>query len=90
MANTPSARKVVRKIITRTKINQSRRSRVRTFIRKFEDALRYSDKVAAQDSFRLLEPEVMRAVNKGVIHRNNAARKISRLSKRLRAFCALP
>jgi len=88
MANTPSAKKAVRKIAARTEVNKARRSRVRTFIRKFEDAVAHGDKGAAQEAFRAVEPEVMRAVSKGVIHKNTASRKISRLSKRLKGLGA--
>lgn len=86
MANTRSARKAMRKIAAHTKINKARRSRVRTFIRKFDDALSGEDKASAEAAFKNLEPEIMRAVSKGVFHKNTAARKISRLSKRLKAF----
>lgn len=88
MANTPSAKKAVRKIAARTEVNKARRSRVRTFIRKFEDAVSHGDKATAQDAFRAVEPEVMRAVSKGVLHKNTAARKISRLSRRLKGLNA--
>ncbi|AQS41854.1 MAG: 30S ribosomal protein S20 [Candidatus Tokpelaia hoelldobleri] len=88
MANTASAKKAVRKIAARTEVNKARRSRVRTFIRKFEEAVVKGDKDAAQVAFKVVEPEVMRAVGKGVIHKNTAARKVSRLSKRLKALLA--
>lgn len=88
MANTPSAKKAVRKTVARTEVNKARRSRIRTFIRKFEDAVTHGDKGAAQEAFRAVEPEVMRAVSKGVIHKNTASRKISRLSKRLKGLGA--
>lgn len=88
MANTPSAKKAVRKIAARTEINKSRRSRVRTFIRKLEDALTAGDQGAAQAAFKIAEPELMRAVTKGVVHKNTAARKVSRLAKRVKALSA--
>ncbi len=88
MANTPSAKKAVRKIAARTAVNKSRRSRVRSFIRKVEDALLAGDKVAAQAAFVAAEPELMRAVTKGVIHKNTASRKVSRLSKRVQSLTA--
>ncbi len=88
MANTPSAKKAVRKIAARTAVNKSRRSRVRTFIRKVEEALLAGDKVAAQAAFVAAEPELMRAVTKGVIHKNTASRKVSRLSKRVQSLTA--
>ncbi|WP_455477129.1 30S ribosomal protein S20 [Bartonella sp. B41] len=86
MANTPSARKAVRKIVARTQVNKARRSRVRTFMRKFDDALAGGDKVSAEIAFKNFEPEIMRAVSKGVFHKNAAARKVSRLAKRLKAL----
>lgn len=88
MANTPSAKKAVRKIARKTAINKNRRSRVRTFIRKVEEALAAGDREAAAAAFRVAEPELMRAAGKGVLHRNMAARKVSRLSSRLKALPA--
>ena len=88
MANTPSAKKAVRKIEARTEVNKSRRSRVRTFIRKFDDAVALGDKVAAQAAFQAAEPEMMRAVSRGVIHKNTASRKVSRLAKQLKGMTA--
>jgi small subunit ribosomal protein S20 len=88
MANTPSAKKAVRKIAARTEVNKARRSRVRTFLRKFEDAVASGDKTAAEAAFKAAEPEVMRAATKGVVHKNTASRKISRLAKRLKAMAA--
>ncbi|MGH6763273.1 MAG: 30S ribosomal protein S20 [Phyllobacterium sp.] len=88
MANTPSAKKAARKIEARTEVNKARRSRVRTFLRKFEDAVTSGDQQAAQAAFAVAEPEVMRAASKGIIHKNTAARKVSRLAKRLKALTA--
>lgn len=88
MANTPSAKKAVRKITARTEINKSRRSRVRTFIRKVEDAVLSGDKEAAIVAFKAAEPELMRAASKGVIHKNTASRKVSRLAARVKAISA--
>ncbi|PRD44193.1 30S ribosomal protein S20 [Phyllobacterium phragmitis] len=88
MANTPSAKKAVRKIVARTEVNKARRSRVRTFLRKFDDAVASGDKTAAQAAFRAAEPEMMRAASKGVVHKNTASRKVSRLAKRLKALTA--
>ncbi|BBL52847.1 30S ribosomal protein S20 [Bartonella quintana] len=86
MANTPSAQKAVRKVAARTQINRARRSRVRAFMRKFYDALAGGDKASAEVAFKNFEPEIMRAVSKGVFHKNTAARKVSRLAKRLKAL----
>lgn len=88
MANTSSAKKAVRKIEARTEVNKSRRSRVRTFIRKFDDAVAAGDQAAAQAAFKIAEPEMMRAASNGVIHKNTASRKVSRLAKRLKGMAA--
>lgn len=88
MANTPSAKKAVRKIERRTEVNRSRRSRVRTYLRKLEDALAAGDASAATAAFQAAEPEIMRAVTKGVIHKNTASRKVSRLAARVKKLSA--
>ncbi len=88
MANTPSAKKAARKIERRTEVNRSRRSRVRTYLRKLEDALTAGDKASADAAFKAAEPEIMRAVTKGVLHKNTASRKVSRLAARVRKLSA--
>lgn len=88
MANTTSAQKMVRKIERRTAVNKSRRSRVRTYIKKFEQAVEAGDKANAQAALRTAESEIMRAVSKGVMHKNTASRKVSRLSKQVAAIGA--
>lgn len=88
MANTASAKKAVRKIALRTAINKSRKSRVRTFVRKVETALGAGDHAAALAALRLAEPELIRAAQKGVLHKNTASRKVSRLSIRVKALQA--
>ncbi|QGZ35784.1 30S ribosomal protein S20 [Stappia indica] len=88
MANTPSAKKAARKIERRTAINKARRSRVRTQLRKVEEAIASGDKAAATDALKVAQPELMRAVTKGVYHRNTASRKISRLSSRIKVLGA--
>ncbi|MEM9840122.1 MAG: 30S ribosomal protein S20 [Pseudomonadota bacterium] len=88
MANTTSAQKMVRKITRRTAVNKSRRSRVRTYVKKFEAAVEAGDREASQAALRTVESEMMRAVSKGVIHKNTASRKVSRLSKRIRDLSA--
>lgn len=88
MANTPSAKKAARKIERRTEVNRSRRSRVRTFLRKLEDAIATGDASAAQQAFKAAEPEIMRAVTKGVLHKNTASRKVSRLAHRVSKLSA--
>ncbi|MER0237382.1 30S ribosomal protein S20 [Fulvimarina sp. MAC8] len=84
MANTPSAKKAARKIARRTAVNTARRSRVRTFLRRVEEAIASGDKSAATEAFRAAEPEMMRASSKGVFHKNTASRKISRLAQRVK------
>jgi len=86
MANTKSAKKAVRKIATRTAVNKNRRSRMRTFVRKVEEAIQAGDKTVAQEALKTAQPEVMRCATKGILHRNTASRKISRLSARVRAL----
>ena len=86
MANTASAKKMVRKIARRTDTNKARRSRMRTFIRRVEEAIAAGDKDAANAALTAAQPEIVRAAQKGVLHRNTAARKVSRLSKRVAAL----
>ncbi|OYX11411.1 MAG: 30S ribosomal protein S20 [Rhizobiales bacterium 32-66-8] len=88
MANTPSAKKAARKIERRTEVNRARRSRVRTYLRKLEDALAAGDSATATAAFKAAEPEIMRAVTKGVLHKNTAARKVSRLAQRVSKLSA--
>jgi len=84
MANTASARKRIRQTITRTARNHARKSRMRTFVRKVEAAIATGDKTAAADAFRVAQPEMQRASGKGVVHPNTIARKLSRLSARIK------
>jgi small subunit ribosomal protein S20 len=86
MANTASAKKMVRKIERRTLVNRNRRSRIRTFIRKVDEALAKGDRAAAELALKAAEPEIMRGVTKGVLHKNTAARKVSRLARRVQAL----
>ncbi|MEQ1930206.1 MAG: 30S ribosomal protein S20 [Parvularculaceae bacterium] len=86
MANTSSAKKMVRKIARRTEVNKSRRSRVRSFIRQVEEALAAGDKKAAAAAFKSAQPELHRAVTKGVVKKETASRKLSRLSGRIKAL----
>ncbi|MGB3832304.1 MAG: 30S ribosomal protein S20 [Mesorhizobium sp.] len=88
MANTPSAKKAARKIARRAAINKNRRSRVRTYVRQVEEALAAGDKVAAETALKAAQPELMRAATKGVLHRNTASRKVSRLAQRLKTLSA--
>jgi len=86
MANTSSAKKAVRKMARKTEVNRARRSLVRTQIRKLNDAIDAGDKTAAKEAFKSVEPAIMRAVSKGVYHKNTAARTVSRLNKRVKAL----
>jgi small subunit ribosomal protein S20 len=88
MANTSSAKKAARVIARQTAVNQARRSRVRTFLRKVEEAIASGDKSAASAALKAAEPEIMRAAQKGVFHRNTASRKVSRLAHRVSALGA--
>jgi len=84
MANTPGAKKAIRKIQHRTEVNASRRSRMRTFLRKFDEALATGDAGSARTAFAQAQSELMRAVGKGVVHKNTGSRKVSRLHARLK------
>ena len=86
MANTLSAKKASRKIERRAAVNRSRRSQMRTYVRKVEEAIAAGDHGAATAAFRVAEPLVMRAAQKGIVHPNTAARKVSRLSRRINAL----
>jgi len=86
MANTKSAKKMVRKIARRVEVNKSRRSRMRTFVRKVEEAVAGGDKKVAVEALKAAEPEIMRAVSKGVVHKNTGSRKVSRLAARVKAL----
>ena len=88
MANTPGAKKAIGKIARRTEVNKARRSRVRTYLRKFEEAVSSGDANAATTAFVDAQSELMRAVRKGVVHKNTGARKVSRLAARLRALAS--
>ncbi len=86
MANTTSAKKAVRKIERRTAVNRARRSRMRTFLRKVEEALATGDAALAANALRIAEPELMRAAQQGVVHKNTASRKVSRLTARVKTL----
>jgi len=83
MPNIASSRKRVRTTTKRTAINASRKTRIRGFIRKVEDAIAKGDGKAALAALKAAEPEIMRGVSKGVLHRNTGSRKVSRLSQRV-------
>ena len=88
MAKTSSAKQAARKIEARTEINKSRRSRMRTYVRKVEEAIAGGDHAAATAALKAAEPEIARAAQKGVVHANVAARKVSRLNHRVKALKA--
>ena len=88
MANTTSAKKATRKIARRTEVNKARRSRMRTFLRKVEEAIASGDKSGATEALKAAQPEIMRAAQKGVVHKNTASRKVSRLVRAIRAISA--
>jgi small subunit ribosomal protein S20 len=86
MANSPQAKKRARQNERRFEINKARRSRIRTYLRKAEEAIASGDKDAAATAVRAVQPELMRGVSKGVFHKNTAARKMSRLVARVKAL----
>ena len=88
MANNPGAKKAIRKIAARTEVNKARRSRVRTFLKKFDAAVAGGAVEAAKGAFIEAQSELMRAVSKGVVHKNTGARKVSRLHAQLRKLAA--
>jgi small subunit ribosomal protein S20 len=83
MANTTSARKATRKIARRTEINKARRSKMRNFVRKVEEAIAAGDRAQALAALKEAEPVILRSAQKGIVHRNAASRKVSRLTLRI-------
>lgn len=88
MANSPQSEKRARQAERRYAVNKARRSRIRTFLRKVEEAITGGDYAAAETALREAQPEMMRGVTKGVLHKNTVARKMSRLSARVKALKA--
>ena len=88
MANHKSAKKRIRRNANRAEINKSRISRIRTFLKRVETAIVSGDKVAAQTALKEAQPELMRGVSKGVLHKNTASRKMSRLSAKVKTVGA--
>ena len=86
MANTPQSKKRARQIERRTDVNKARRSRIRTFLRKVEEALASGNQEAAALALKNAQPELARGVSKGVMHKNTVSRKISRLASRVKAL----
>ena len=86
MANTKSAKKAARQAVRRTEVNKARRTRVRGYVRKVEEAIATGDQAAARAALQAAQPELMRGAQKKVVHKNTAARKVSRLSKRVKSM----
>lgn len=86
MANTEQSKKRARQSEARYAVNKARRSRVRTFVRKVEEALASGDAAAAVEALKNAQPELMRSVSKGIMHKNTASRKVSRLTSRVKAL----
>ena len=84
MANTKSAQKAARQTLRRTAVNKSRRSEMRTYVRKVEEAIASGDAASAQAALKAAEPELMRAAQKGVLHKRTASNKVSRLTARVK------
>jgi len=88
MANSPQAKKRARQIERRTEVNKTRRSRIRTYLRKVEEAIAGGNKAVAADALKSAQPEIMRGVTKGLFHKKTASRKVSRLAARVKALSA--
>ena len=86
MANTLQAKKRVRRNARRQEINKARRSRIRTFVKKVELAVEAGNADEAKEALKAAQPELMRGVTKGVLHKKTASRKVSRLAKRVKAM----
>lgn len=84
MANSKQARKRIRQTARRTEVNIARRSRIRTYVRKVEEAITAGDQKVAAEALKQAQPELMRGVTKGVLHKNTVSRKVSRLAKRVK------
>jgi len=86
MANTPQAKKRIRRNDRRAQINHARISRIRTFVKQVESAIAAGDKAQASEALKKAQPELARGVSRGVLHKNTVSRKLSRLSKRVAAL----
>jgi len=86
MASHKSAEKRARQTVRRTEVNTARRSRLRSYVKKVEEAIAGGDRGAAADAFKQAQPEIQRSITKGVLHRNTASRKISRLARRIKGM----
>lgn len=88
MANSPQSKKRARQAERRTLVNKIRRTRIRTFLRKVEEAIAGGDQPTAATALKAAQPEIMRGVSKGILHKNTASRKMSRLTARVKALAA--
>ena len=88
MANSPQSKKRVRQTERRTKVNRDRRTRMRTFVRRVEEAIESGDTAEAKEAFQAAEPQLMRSAQKGLIPANTASRKVSRLAARIKAMAS--
>jgi small subunit ribosomal protein S20 len=88
MANIASAKKRIRRTERQTEVNRQRRSRVRSFVKRVDAAVEAGDKEAAVNALRAAQPEIMRGAAKGIMHKNTASRKVSRLTRRVKALNA--
>lgn len=88
MANSPQAKKRARQLERRTAVNKTRRTRIRTFVRKVEEAITGGDQAVAADALKAAQPELMRGAGKGLMHKKTASRKVSRLAARVKAMTA--
>jgi small subunit ribosomal protein S20 len=88
MANSPQSKKRARQLERRTAVNTARKSRIKTFLRKVEEAIASGDASNAKEALRAAQPEIMRGASKGIMHANTASRKVSRLSARIKALSA--
>jgi small subunit ribosomal protein S20 len=88
MANTKSAKKAARQAVKRTEVNKARRSRMRTFVKKVEDAIASGNATAAAAALKAAEPVIMRTAQKGLVHKNAASRKVARLAARVKSIGA--
>jgi len=86
MANSPQSKKRARQALRRTLVNKNRRTRIRTFLRKVEESISGGDQAVAADALKAAQPEIMRGVTKGILHKNTASRKMSRLAARVKAL----
>ena len=88
MANSPQSKKRARQNERRLAVNKARRSRIRSFLRKVEEAIASGDQGAATEALKAAQPEIMRGAQKGIMHKNTASRKVSRLARRVKAISA--